>query len=101
MTRTIRLITSHSSLDLRQFAGCKWVSLLIGICLPHLTLRESARPSLRLTPYLYFRNLNGLTKLWLFVTPSLDRPKFLIHRVSTPRSQNSSAPIAPISDTST
>src|SRR6266481_3771305 len=99
MTRTIRHSTSHFSLDLKQFVGCRWASRSIGTCLPQSTRRESAKPSLPHTPYLCVHDSSGLTKPWLFVTPSLGRPKYLTPRVSILSSQDNWAPTAPISAT--
>src|SRR6266404_1600214 len=99
MTRTTKHSTSRCSLDLKQFAGCRWASRPIGTCLPPSTRRESARPSLPHTPYLFVHDLSGSTKLWLFVTPLLGRPKYLLRQVSILSSQDNWAPIAPISAT--
>src|SRR6266850_6590453 len=88
MTRTTKHSTSRCSLDLKQFAGCRWASRPIGTCLPPSTRRESARPSLPHTPYLFVHDLSGSTKLCCssrhyWDVPSIYDPRFLYSVLKT------------------
>src|SRR5260370_36096158 len=99
MTKPKKQSPGRCPRDPNHSAGGGWLSRPTGPCLPPSTRRESARPSFPHTPYLFVHDLSGSTKLWLFVTPLLGRPKYLLPQVSILSSQDNWAPTAPISAT--